>query len=92
MVAGVAPWWSCGVWTVAVPRRCGGAVGGPRGGQGRGGSRRQSDDCYSQLKPKNKATYRSWSEKTLMTKKAFLKQSINLGMLICEAFAQIEWA
>ncbi|KAK1563508.1 hypothetical protein Q3G72_028527 [Acer saccharum] len=42
--------------------------------------------------PKNKATYRSWSEKTLMTKKAFLKQSINLGMLICEAFAQIEWA
>ncbi|KAK0585488.1 hypothetical protein LWI29_029294 [Acer saccharum] len=51
-----------------------------------------TDDCYSQLKPKNKATYRSWSEKTLMTKKAFLKQSINLGMLICEAFAQIEWA
>ncbi|KAK1549218.1 hypothetical protein Q3G72_023747 [Acer saccharum] len=29
--------------------------------------------------PKNKATYSSWSAKTLMTKKTFLKRSINVA-------------
>ncbi|KAK3227650.1 hypothetical protein Dsin_007512 [Dipteronia sinensis] len=44
--------------------------------------------CTAQ--PKNKAIYSSWSEKTLMTKKTFLKRTINGWMPICEAFARIE--
>ncbi|TXG74134.1 hypothetical protein EZV62_002713 [Acer yangbiense] len=43
------------------------------------------------VEPKNKATYRSWSEKTLMTKKAFLKQSINLETVNCAALERYKW-
>ncbi|KAK1549212.1 hypothetical protein Q3G72_006281 [Acer saccharum] len=41
-------------------------------------SKENCPDFSILYEPKNKATYSSWSKKTLMTKKTFLKQSINV--------------